>query len=224
MLVPTRAWSFDLMRRKAMPLHIFHHSMIVRQVAVIIAYTLRQQGYEMNMPLVDRAAILHDICKIDSIRQGGDHALMGKDLLAENGYPELGDIVGQHVRLKSMELNEALIVNYADKRVMHDTIVSLSKRFVDLMERYGTDESRQERILGHYHDTLRVEDIIVSSSDIDPAWLDNLNLIPRDYPLYCGDRFLREHCPVEQQDEHIDLERIEQNQSVLVDERDLLGG
>ncbi len=224
MHVPSRAWSFDLMQRKAMPLHIFRHSMIVRQVAVVIAYALRQQGYEMNMPLVDRAAILHDICKIDSIRQGGDHALLGRQLLVENGYPAVGDVVGQHVRLTSMELNEALVVNYADKRVMHDTIVSLSKRFVDLMERYGTDDARQERILSHYNDTLLVEDIIVSSSDIDPAWLDNLNLIPRDYPLYCGDRFLREHGPVEQQDEHIDLERIEQNQSVLIDERDLLGG
>ena len=224
MLVPTRAWSFNLMRRKTMPLHIFRHSMTVRQVAVIIGYTMRQQGHEINMPLVDRAAILHDICKMDSIREGGDHALQGQQLLAESGYPELGDIVGQHVRLKSMQLNEALIVNYADKRVMHDMIVSLSKRFVDLMERYGTDETRQERILSHYHDTLQVEDIIVSSSDIDPAWLDNLNLIPRDYPLYCGDRFLREHRPVKQQDKHIDLERIEQNQSVLVDERDFLRG
>jgi uncharacterized protein len=178
----------------------------------------------MEMPLVDRAAILHDICKIDAIKAGGDHALMGRQLLEENGYPGVADVIGQHVRLESMQVNEALVVNYADKRVMHDMIVSLSKRFVDLMERYGTDESRQERILRHYHDTLRIEDLIVSSSDIDPAWLDNLNLIPRDYPLYCGDRLLREHRPVEQQGENIDLERIEQDQPVLVDERDLLGG
>ena len=177
----------------------------------------------MNMPLVDRSAILHDICKIDSIRSGGDHALMGEQLLTENGYSEVAGVVGQHVRLRSMQVNEAMVVNYADKRVMHDTIVSLPKRFVDLMDRYGTDENRQHRILSHYNDTLRMQDIIVASSDIDPAWLGNLNLIPRDYPLYCGDRFLREHSPVEQQDENIDFERVEQDQTVLVDERNLLG-
>ena len=224
MPVPTRAWSFELMRNRGMPYHIFCHSMTVRQVAVIIACTLKQQGHDLDMTLVDRGAILHDICKIDSIRNGGDHALMGQQLLEEKGYPLVADVVGQHVRLKSMRLNEALVVNYADKRVKHDTIVSLSKRFVDLMERYGTDERRQERILGHYHNVLRIEDLIVSSTGIDPAWLDNLNLIPRDYPLYCGDRLLREHGPVEQHGENIDLERIKQDQSVLVDERDLSGG
>ena len=224
MLFPTRAWSFDLMRNRGMPHHIFRHSMTVRQVAAIIAYTLKIRGHDMNMLLVDRAAILHDICKIDSIRNGGDHALMGQQLLTAEGYPEVGDVIGQHVRLKSMLLNEAMVVNYADKRVMHDTIVSLSKRFVDLMERYGTDESRRERILWHYHNSVRIEDIIFSSSDIDPAWLDNLNLIPQDYPLYCGDRLLSEDRPVEQQDQNIDLERVGKNQPVLVDERDLLGG
>lgn len=223
-MIPSRTWVFELMRHKKMPYHIFRHSMSVRRLAVLIALIAHKQGYAINMPLVDRAAILHDICKIVSIRNGGDHALMGEQLLIEYGYPSVADVVGQHVRLKSMQLNEAMIVNYADKRVMHETIVSLSKRFVDLMERYGTDEKRQERILRHYHNTLQVQDVIVSSLDIDPAWLENLNLIPGDYPFYCGDRLLREDRPVEQQDQNIDLERVDKNQSVLVDERDFFRG
>ena len=198
--------------------------MCVRRLAVVIASQAQARGYAMNVPLVDRAAILHDICKIDSIRNGGNHALMGERLLVECGYPSVADIVGQHVMLRSMQLGEAMIVNYADKRVMHDTIVSLSKRFVDLMDRYGADDNSQERILQHYQNALQMQEIIVSSLGIDLAWLENLNLIPGDYPFYCGDRLLREDRPVEQQYQNIDLERIDENQSVLVDERDLFRG
>jgi uncharacterized protein len=177
----------------------------------MIAYSLKIQGHSINMRLVDRAAILHDICKIDSVRSGGDHALMGEQLLKNCGYPCVADIVGQHVRLKSMELNEAMVVNYADKRVMHDKAVSLSRRFVDLMNRYGADESRRIRILGQYHTTVNVQDIIVRSSNIDPERINDLNLITGDYPFYCGDCLLRENGPVEQQDENIDLKGIYEN-------------
>jgi len=191
--------------------------MVVRKVAVVIAGALRMQGHDVDIRLVDRAAILHDICKIDSIRKGGDHALMGERLLIECGYPVVADVIGQHVRLKSLQLNEAMIVNYADKRVKHDKVVSLSERFVDLMNRYGTDDARQERILNHYHDIVTVEGIIMSSCNIDDRWLDNLNLIPGYYPFNSGECLLRNHCPVESQDKDIDLERIYENKPVLVD-------
>ncbi len=198
--------------------------MMVRRVAVVIASSLKELGHAIDMRMVDRAAMLHDICKSDSIRAGGDHALMGEQLLAAYGYPLLGDVIGQHVRLKSMELNEAMIVNYADKRVKHDTIVSVSTRFVDLMDRYGTDEARQDRIMGHYHNTLRIENIVFEGVPIDPEWLNALNLVPGDYPLYGGDGILGEHGPVEQQNQDMDLERVYEDQPVLVDERDLLRG
>lgn len=177
----------------------------------MIAYSLKIQGHPINMRVVDRAAILHDICKIDSIKSGGDHALMGEQLLKSLGYHFVADIIGQHVRLKSMELNEAMVVNYADKRVMHDKVVSLSRRFVDLMSRYGSDDSRRNRILDQYQTTLNVQDIIVRSSNIDPERINDLNLITGDYPFYCGDCLLRENGPVEQQDKNINLEWIYEN-------------
>lgn len=212
------------MKKKEMPYHIFVHSMSVRRLAVVIALHACKRGYDISMPVVDRAAILHDICKIDSIRSGGDHALMGEQLLREYGYPLVADVVGQHVRLKTMQLNEAMIVNYADKRVMHKTIVSLDKRFVDLMHRYGTCDEAQDRILWHYYNSLKIQDLLVSCLDIDPPWLENLNLIPGDYPFYCGHRILGEHGPVEKQYQDINLERVDENQPVLVDERNLFRG
>jgi len=195
--------------------------MVVRMVAVVIAHSLLKQGHTIDVRLVDRSAMLHDICKIDAIRNGGDHALMGEMFLMECGYTDVADIVGQHVRLKSLDLNEAMVVNYADKRVKHDKVVSLPERFVDLMNRYGTDEVRQNRILGHYLDVVKIEKIVMSSCSIDESMLDNLNLIPGDYPFYGGEGLLRDHRPVESQDKDIDFERINQDQPVLVDKGNL---
>lgn len=63
----------------------------------------------------------------------------------ELGYPEIADIVGQHVILSSYDeelygaghFNAAAIVYYADKRVRHEEIVSLDERLSYIIEVYG---------------------------------------------------------------------------------------
>ena len=92
--------------------------------------------------------------------------------------------MAQHVRLNSYDLDEAMVVNYADKRVMHDRVVSLTRRFLDLMERYGTDDQRRERILMHHQTCLHIEEIIAKNCDGDLEGLETLNLIPCDQPFY----------------------------------------
>ena len=139
--IPDRQWVSRLMSERGMPGHIVRHCRAVRMVAVAIACALREKGFGIDVRLVDRASLLHDICKADCLG-GGDHALMGRQLLDRLGFPRIGDVVGQHVRLRSMEVCEAMVVNYADKRVMHDRVVSLERRFVDLMDRYRRDEQR----------------------------------------------------------------------------------
>lgn len=190
-MIPSRSLVFDMIRQKDMPYHIFCHSMMVRRAAVIIAHMLMKAGKNPDIKLIDRAALLHDICKIDSITAGGDHALMGRQLMEESGYPELGEIIGQHVVLKSLCLNEAMVVNYADKRVRDDHVVTLAQRFVDLMGRYGKDDGKKEMILSLYNQAIAEENIIRTTAGQDLLWLNNLNLIPGDYPLYGGYGFLR---------------------------------
>lgn len=184
-MVPSRAWTWNLIALKGMPPHIVRHSVTVRRVAVTLAACLANQDM-IDIRIVDRAALLHDICKADSIAAGGDHAHMGQRLLEILGYPLLGQIVGQHVHLRSDTLNTAMLVNYADKRVMHDRVVSLERRFVDLMERYGTDDARRERILLLYARAKAVEERIVAATGLDSLWLNRLNLIPIDNALDRG--------------------------------------
>ncbi len=183
-MIPLRKQAIDIMRARHVPRHIIMHSLRVRQVAVTIAGMLINTGRPIDIKLVDRAAILHDVCKMDSILSGGDHALMGQKLMQELGYPLVGNIVGQHVFLREMTLDEAMVVNYSDKRVRQDVVVSLDQRFVDLMDRYAKgEESIIRRILDLYDTAKQEEAIIMNACGIDPDWLVNLNLIPGDYIL-----------------------------------------
>jgi uncharacterized protein len=184
-MIPSRKDALELMKHYRMPAHIIRHSMMVMQVSLAIATFLTEAGHTIDRVAVESASLLHDLCKMDSLHTGKDHALMAQEVLCDHGYPFVGEIVGQHVRLKSLhEVNEAMVVNYADKRVMHDRVVSLSKRFADLMNRYGTNDSRRERILKHHQESLLVQDIMGRCCRIDLEELNVLNLVSFDESLY----------------------------------------
>lgn len=185
-MIPTQDQTARLIERSRMPAHILRHSLMVRRVALVIGSWLNEAGFRMDLELVDRASVLHDICKMECIGTARDHALMGKELLCREGFPLVGEIVGQHVRLASLRVDEAMVVNYADKRVMHDRVVSLAARFLDLMERYGTDDARRERIQLHHRSCLEVQNILAGSCRADLEGLVELNLIPCDEALYGG--------------------------------------
>jgi hypothetical protein len=87
---------------------------------------------------------LHDIAKTICLRTKEDHSRTGYHLLKEIGYERVGEVVAQHVWLERKgdpsSVSEEEVVNYADKRVRHDEIVSLEERFDDLKKRYGRNE------------------------------------------------------------------------------------
>jgi uncharacterized protein len=167
-----------------MPEHILRHSLMVGRVALVIGAWLKSSGFSMDLALIDRSSLFHDICKMDCIGTTKDHALMAKEFLCREGFPLVGEIVRQHVRLDSFDVDEAMVVNYADKRVMHDRVVSLTRRFLDLMERYGTDDGRRERILLHHQTCLDIQDVLYKGCNADLEGLVNLNLIPFNQTLY----------------------------------------
>ncbi len=133
-----------------MPEHIVAHSLQVCRVAACLADHLDSKGNHLDNQLLQAAALLHDITKSRSFETAENHALTGGQQLAELGYPEVGNLVRQHVRLDDYSdpqaISEAVIVNYADKRVLHDRIVSLDERMRYIQERYGTEPQHKQRI------------------------------------------------------------------------------
>ena len=127
------------------------HSLVVANVAHLLARSLLNTGISISLEKVIAGALLHDIGKTPSLKSGNDHSEIGRQICLDNNLEEIADIVGEHVRLKNYDLNggysEKEIVFYSDKRVNHDGIVSLEDRLVYILERYGRDNLERCRAI-----------------------------------------------------------------------------
>jgi uncharacterized protein len=138
--VPSVNECLGIMDKYQMMPNIRRHSLMVARVAFILGEALNRRSSDLNMKLILAGALLHDIAKTRSLREGGNHVELGEKMVLEMGYPEVACIVAQHVGEGSEiadTIDEAAVVNYADKRVQHDRIVPLRDRFEDLVARYG---------------------------------------------------------------------------------------
>ena len=178
MQIPTDEQCYHLMCEMKMMDHIVVHSMQVCRVATFLVGHLDPQQERLNYRLIRAAALLHDITKTRSFKTEENHSLTGGQFLAEQGYPHVGEVVRQHVRLDEyanpIVLGEAEVINYADKRVLHDKVVSLDRRLHYILERYGKLPENQERIRWLWEKTLDLEEKIFSDLSFAPEDLNRL--------------------------------------------------
>jgi uncharacterized protein len=157
--IPSIAQCLALMDRYGMFDNIRAHSLTVARVAkTLLAGLAATEINGTKLPetdLVLAGALLHDIAKTICLNTECDHARKGRDICLDLGYPAIAEIVREHVLLKDFSTNRYSrgiffakeIVYYADKRVRHDSIVSLDERMAYIMERYGNnDQQRHLRI------------------------------------------------------------------------------
>lgn len=127
------------------------HSIMVEKVAGVIARGLRDAEVDISLEKITAGALMHDIGKTPCLNSGGDHAARGEEICLQNHLDEIAEIVGEHIRLKSYEpgaaISEKDIVYYADKRVNHDTVVSLEERLKYLLGHYGKDEKHLHKLI-----------------------------------------------------------------------------
>lgn len=173
----------QLMEHHEMMPHIRRHSLTVARLAAIMGMVLNDRGARLSIPLIIAGSLLHDIAKTRSLREGGNHVEMGRRMVLEMGYPEVAWIVGSHVdpgpRVAEV-VNEATLVNYADKRVLHDRVVPLKERLEDLMARYGKTAENRARIEEMAKNIERLENTIFSRMSLSP---DDLESIAGSYSL-----------------------------------------
>lgn len=139
MKLPTQKECKILWDKYGMLENIREHVTQVARVADAIAAHIEKHGILVNKELVNCGALLHDIAKTITLQKGGSHSKLGKEIALKEGYDEaLGIVILQHdLNIFEPELTiEAQIVNYADKRVKHEKIVSLHERMGDLKMRY----------------------------------------------------------------------------------------
>ena len=115
--------------------NIREHSFRVMQVADRLGRALAAAGFELHLPLISTGALLHDM---------GKTACLGTPtttpIWAPTSWPPGLSGVGPGgagARAPGgasdpRPLREAEVVNYADKRVLHNRVVTLAERFADL--------------------------------------------------------------------------------------------
>ena len=162
-----------LWRRYAMLPNIEAHSLAVAKVAVYLGRRLQDAGLDLCLKTLQASALLHDLAKTYSIGHGGNHTQLGAAwVVSETGQPLIAQGVLFHA-FWPWELNLAawplpLIVQYADKLVRHDEVVSLSTRFADLMDRYGKNETARASIARMEVDAKAIEHMLITTYKVDP--------------------------------------------------------
>jgi putative nucleotidyltransferase with HDIG domain len=171
--IPTRQACLELWEVYAMQPQIRAHSLQVARVSCFLAGKLKPLLPDLDLDLVEAGALLHDIAKSRCLAGKGNHVLEGRDILNGLGYAAVAGIVAQHVRLdegyyRHDWLDEAVMVHYADKRVLHDAIVDLETRFDYLKKTYGRTPELMERIEGLLEETRSLEERIFSRLPFPP--------------------------------------------------------
>jgi uncharacterized protein len=170
--VPTRLQCLRLQQRMHMPMHIQNHCRQVCRVAMALANAGNGHWPRLDQSLIQAAALLHDITKSRSFITGENHAATGEKLLKNMGYVRIGAIVGQHVKLRyaagAPAIGEAHIINYADKRVLHDRIVSLDERMHYILARYGHAPWQRQRLHAIWEETRSIESRIWADTGYHP--------------------------------------------------------
>jgi putative nucleotidyltransferase with HDIG domain len=150
-VIPTEKECYDLMDQYRMLDNIREHSIVVAEVVRAISHGLVISGVQLSVDKAVAGALLHDIAKTQSLQTGGDHAALGREICLQHHLDEIADIVAEHIWLRSYShdgvYSEKEVVYYADKRVLHTSVVSLEERMHDIIDRYGRNDSRLTQLV-----------------------------------------------------------------------------
>ena len=180
--IPDERECLELLEKYHTPNHIILHSIKVWEVAKLVGRGLLRQDHHVDMALLRASCLLHDIGKYPCIVEGGGyHDLRGEQILVEEGLQSVARIIVQHVVLrgpKDRPVAEEHVVFYADKRVVHDEIVSLAERFVYLEQTYGRSDKAVRKLLEMKEETIKLEEKIFMLLDFLPADVSGLIGLP----------------------------------------------
>lgn len=133
-MIPTRRMCEQLLTDRGLSNELKEHLDAVADLSVRIGAALNQKGFLLNIPLIEAAALLHDIGKGTP-----HHEIKGAEALEALGFAEIAPIVKAHMRLPDgfrPEISELTVVFLADKLYMGSKAVTLEKRYSEKMLLY----------------------------------------------------------------------------------------
>jgi len=131
-----------LLQAFSLPTNIIRHMQAVAQFAYSLARRLKRVSIPLDPILVHRAAYLHDLDKLQSLKEDMPHGQSAAQTISAWGYPAIAQIVAAHVLERILDHPatltswEAKIVYYADKCFGGDQRISVQERCQRLTLRY----------------------------------------------------------------------------------------
>jgi putative nucleotidyltransferase with HDIG domain len=141
MAVPDRSTALRLLDAAGLPDGIVVHSTGVARVAVAAAELVTEAGIPVDAGLVEAAALLHDIDKVEIRRSGGEHGVVGARRLEAMGHPELAMPVASHPIGCLLEEDRfpigwpSVLLAVADRHVARE-FVTVDERLDDMKRRH----------------------------------------------------------------------------------------
>lgn len=138
----TNAECIEILKENNTVRIIWLHCRKANAVAMFIAEKFINQGITLDTESIYFASLLHDVMKYNEIlgKTTEMHEIEGKKLLEKKDYPKIANLIFKHrtaaILRNELDTWEEKVVFYADKRVLHDKIVSLNERLEDGLKRY----------------------------------------------------------------------------------------
>jgi putative nucleotidyltransferase with HDIG domain len=149
MAVPDRETVRRLLDEAGLPDGIRIHSEGVARVAVAATGLVAEAQIPIDGALVEAAALLHDIDKVEIRRSGGEHGIVGARRLEGMGYPELAMPVASHPVSCLLDDERfpigwpSVLIAVADRHVAQE-FLTVDERLDDMQARYPEHAARIE--------------------------------------------------------------------------------
>ena len=172
--IPSREDALQLLVKSGCEKNVIEHCKTVSQLAVKIAKKLKNNGFNVDLRLVEIGALLHDIGR--SKTHTVHHAIIGANIAREAGLPEAiiriierhvgGGITSQEARKLGWpvrdyvpETLEEKIVCYADKLIEGNRQVPIERTIEKLAAELGENHPAIERIKRLHKEFMSMVDI-----------------------------------------------------------------
>ena len=184
--LPTREQCFDVIKDYHMPLRVLKHSLAVNKLAVFLAERLKEKSVGVDIELIDRASLLHDMVRVcdfnkldcskfeqpvteqdkakwDRIRakyKEIGHEDAAYEILKEK-YPQLALTIKKH-RYMAMLDEETKPTTWEEKLLYYADMRVMHDRIVPLKQRLKDGHKRNV----HFHGTKAQSRI--NTAKVDP--------------------------------------------------------
>jgi len=213
--LPSREQCLEILKELCVPSHIVRHGFATAKLGLFLAIKLNERGISVDVDLVDRACLLHDVLRVCDLRDYSrfEHSVTDKakwmklksqyeGLCHEEAaaaffrgkYPQLAEVIRKH-RYTAIshpqdkpQTWEEKLVYYADKRVMHDKIVPLKERLEEAHKRIAAQRDPADQ------GVLDMEQIDAFIFDLEREIFDKIEVDP----LVITDEFIDLYDKVEQ--------------------------